>query len=145
MSARAVRIARSTPLDLANLREHAVAAMRHAYAPYSNFRVGAAVLGLDGSISIGCNVENASYPAGICAERAAVSAAIVRGTREFTAIAIATEAESPTPPCGICRQVLVEFAPQLVVLSITTKGAEQQWSISDLLPQAFTPTSLGRR
>jgi cytidine deaminase len=122
-----------------------MAAMENAYAPYSEFRVGAALLGVDGSISVGCNVENASYPAGMCAERAAVAAAIAHGVRNFLAIAIATEAESPTPPCGICRQVLMEFAPDLAVLSVTRSGAEAQWSMSDLLPKAFTPTSLARR
>ncbi|MEO7458031.1 MAG: cytidine deaminase [Gemmatimonadaceae bacterium] len=127
------------------LRERAAAAMANAYAPYSGFRVGAALLGSDGSVVEGCNVENAAYPAGICAERAAVAAAVSRGVRSFTAIVIATEAEVPTPPCGICRQVLMEFAPDLTVLSVTRSGAEAQWTMMDLLPEAFTPTSLGRR
>jgi cytidine deaminase len=127
------------------LRERAAAAMERAYAPYSNFRVGAALLASDGSIVDGCNVENASYPAGICAERVAVGAAIARGLREFQAIALATEADTPTSPCGICRQVLMEFAPNLSVLSVTREGAEARWTMSDLLPDAFTPTSLGRR
>ena len=127
------------------LRTRALAAMEHAYAPYSQFRVGAAVLGSDGSISDGCNMENASYPAGMCAERAAIAAAVARGVREFKAIVIATEADTPTPPCGVCRQVLMEFAPRLTVLSVTRAGDEAQWLISDLLPHAFTPTSLGRR
>ena len=118
--------------------------MEHAYAPYSGFRVGAALLGTDGSIVEGCNVENAAYPAGICAERAAVAAAVARGVRTFAAIVIVTEADVPTPPCGMCRQVLVEFAPQLEVVSITRGGAQAQWSMSELLPAAFTPTSLGR-
>lgn len=127
------------------LTERAMAAMERAYAPYSGFRVGAALLASDGSITEGCNVENASYPAGICAERAAVSAAIARGVRDFTAIVIASEAERPTPPCGICRQVMMEFAPQLHVMSVTRGGADARWTMSDLLPEAFTPTSLGRR
>ena len=122
-----------------------MAAMENAYAPYSGFRVGAALLGTDGSVAVGCNVENASYPAGLCAERAAVAGAVAHGVRNFSAIVIATEAESPTPPCGICRQVLMEFAPDLAVLSVTRSGAEAQWSMSDLLPKAFTPTSLERR
>ncbi len=127
------------------LRDGAAAAMERAYAPYSHFRVGAALLGSDGSVAQGCNVENACYPAGICAERAAVATAVSRGVREFQAIVICTEADVPTPPCGICRQVLMEFAPELVVLSVTRSGAEAQWTLSDLLPKAFTPTSLGRR
>ena len=127
------------------LSERATAAMERAYAPYSRFRVGAALLGTDGSVSEGCNVENASYPAGMCAERAAVSAAVARGLRDFVAIAIATEADVPSPPCGICRQVLIEFAPLLAVRSMTRGGVTAQWNISELLPEAFTPTSLGRR
>src|SRR3954468_1156079 len=120
------------------LRERAFAAMERAYAPYSRFRVGAALLATDGSIVEGCNVENAAYPAGICAERSAVSAAVARGNRGFDAILIATEAEEPTPPCGICRQVLEEFAPHLVVISATRDGREGRWTLDDLLPKAFT-------
>jgi cytidine deaminase len=118
--------------------------MERAYAPYSGFRVGAALLGSDGSIAEGCNVENASYPAGICAERAAIAAAVARGVRDFSVIVIATEADRPTPPCGICRQVMMEFAPQLEVISVTRGGENARWNMSDLLPEAFTPTSLGR-
>ena len=127
------------------LRERAMSAMERAYAPYSSFRVGAALLGTDGSVAEGCNVENASYPAGLCAERAAVAAAVARGVRTFEALVIATEAEVPTSPCGICRQVLMEFAPRLEVLSVTRGGASARWMMSDLLPHAFTPTSLERR
>jgi cytidine deaminase len=127
------------------LEERAMSAMERAYAPYSSFRVGAALLAGDGSITEGCNVENAVFPAGICAERAAVAAAIARGVRDFSVILIATEAEVPTPPCGLCRQVLIELAPHLTVVSVTRGGAEARWSMSELLPHAFTPTSLGRR
>lgn len=127
------------------LRERAFAAMSRAYAPYSNFKVGAALLSSDGSVAEGCNVENASYPAGMCAERSAVSAAVSRGNRAFEAIAIATEAEEPTPPCGICRQVLEEFSPHLVVLAFTRDGREARWTLDELLPRAFTPHSLDRR
>ena len=127
------------------LREQAARAMERAYAPYSNFRVGAALLTSDGSVFEGCNVENASFPAGSCAERVAVGSAIARGLRDFVALAVVTESTEPTPPCGVCRQVLMEFAPELPVLSATLGGAEARWSVSDLLPHAFTPTSLGRR
>jgi cytidine deaminase len=74
-----------------------------------------------------------------------VGAAVASGLREFEALAIVTEAEVPTPPCGICRQVLMEFAPELPVLSVTRGGAAARWNLSELLPHAFTPTSLGRR
>ena len=119
--------------------------MDRAYAPYSNFKVGAALLASDGSISEGCNVENAAYPAGICAERAALAAAVARGSRDFETIVIATEADEPTPPCGICRQALQEFSPHLLVVSMTRNGRESRWSLDQLLPQAFTPHSLERR
>ena len=112
-------------------------AMLRAYAPYSKFRVGAALRAADGSIHLGCNVENASYPAGLCAERTALSRAIADGVREFSAIVICTEAAVPTPPCGICRQVLHEFAPMLHVTSITTSGERQTWRLDALLPAAF--------
>ena len=126
------------------LRVRALEAMEQAYAPYSGFRVGAALLAADGSVATGCNVENASYPAGICAERAALAGAVVKGARAFTAVVIATEAETPAPPCGICRQALVELSPALEVLSITRDGASARWSLAELLPAAFTPASLER-
>jgi cytidine deaminase len=129
--------------SLATLRERAAQVMAEAYAPYSGFRVGAAILSADGSVTVGCNVENASYPAGVCAERVALGAAVAAGRRHLLAIAIATDAETPTPPCGICRQALVEFAPDLVVLSVTRDGHEARWSLAELMPHAFTPQSLG--
>jgi cytidine deaminase len=127
------------------LRERALGAMARAYAPYSGFHVGVALLAADGSVTEGCNVENASFPAGICAERSAVAAAVARGNRDFDAILIATEADEPTPPCGICRQVLEEFSPRVLVVSVTTGGREARWSLEELLPRAFTPKSLDRR
>lgn len=127
------------------LRERALAAMERAYAPYSRFRVGAALLGTDGTVTEGCNVENASFPAGICAERGALAAAVARGIRSFEALTIATEADEPAPPCGVCRQALIEFAPHLLVVSITRDGGEARWTLDELLPKAFTPHSLDRR
>ena len=127
------------------LRERALGAMARAYAPYSGFRVGAALLAADGSVTEGCNVENAAFPAGMCAERSAVAAAVARGIRAFESLTIATEAEEPTPPCGICRQVLEEFSPHLLVVSVTSDGREARWTLDELLPRAFTPKSLDRR
>jgi len=121
------------------------AAMERAYAPYSDFRVGAALLTPDGDIVAGCNVENSSFPAGGCAERGALFAAVAAGRRRFTHLMIMTEAEDPTPPCGMCRQALVEFAPALEVTSVTVGGAEARWSLAQLLPSPFTPRSLHHR
>ena len=123
-------------------------AMTRAYAPYSRFRVGAALLCDDGTpegvVITGCNVENASYPACLCAERAAVGAAVARGLHRFRAVAIATEADTASPPCGICRQVLVEFAPSLPVLSVARDGRVTRWTLDALLPHPFDPASLSR-
>jgi len=127
---------------LAAVRTAAFAAMEHAYAPYSKFRVGAALLTGDGEIIVGCNVENAAYPSGTCAERVAVGAAVVRGLRNFTHVVVATEAGTPTPPCGMCRQVLQELAPGCRVISVTRGGAEAEWLLADLLPYPFEPSSL---
>jgi cytidine deaminase len=126
------------------LHERATAARDRAYAPYSNFHVGAALLGTDGSISDACNVENAAFPAGTCAERAALACAVARGVRTFRTLVIATSAEQPTPPCGMCRQALIEFSPDLEIISTTRQGKEARWRLSALLPQAFTPSSLDR-
>jgi cytidine deaminase len=130
---------------LTMLRERAFAVMERAYAPYSNFKVGAAILATDGSVTEGCNVENAAYPSGICAERTAASYAVARGNRSFDAIVIATEAQEPTPPCGMCRQFLEEFSPKMLVIAVTRDGKEGRWMLDDLLPKAFTPHSLDRQ
>lgn len=126
------------------LRERALSAMTRAYAPYSNFQVGAALLGGDGSITEACNVENAAFPAGTCAERAALAGAVARGVRTFRILTIASSADSPTPPCGMCRQALIEFSPELEIVSVTSSGKQARWRLADLLPQAFTPGSLDR-
>jgi cytidine deaminase len=116
-------------------------ARERAYAPYSRFLVGAAVLA-GGRIYRGANVENASYGLTICAERAAVFAAVNAGQRRIDAVAVYTDTPSPTPPCGACRQVLNEFGPQMTVLSATLAGAVTRARLSDLLPDSFGPESL---
>jgi cytidine deaminase len=126
------------------LRERAFSALERAYAPYSAFRVGAALLGTDGSVTEGCNVENAAYPAGMCAERGALACAVARGLRTFEAIAIATDATEPTPPCGMCLQALAEFAPHLTVISVTRAGATARWTLGELLPHIFAADSMSR-
>jgi cytidine deaminase len=125
-----------------SVRAVALSAMERAYAPYSQFRVGAALLGLDGSVFMGCNVENSAYPAGICAERSALSAAVAGGVRQFAMLVIMSEADDPTPPCGMCRQALVEFAPRLSIVSCTKHGGEATWNLATLLPHPFTPAAL---
>ena len=117
-------------------------AMKRAYAPYSDFRVGAALVGAEGSLFAGCNVENSAYPAGICAERSALAAAVAGGVRQFALLVIMSEADDPTPPCGMCRQALVEFAPQLSIVSYTKHGSEAKWNLATLLPHPFTPAAL---
>lgn len=124
------------------LRAAAEEARAKAYSPYSNFAVGAALEADDGRIFVGCNVENAAYPAGICAERGAIAAAIAGGARRFRRVVIVSGASRPSPPCGICRQVLVEFAPALEVISYTASGSTARWSLADLLPAPFMPASL---
>ncbi|MDP9202180.1 MAG: cytidine deaminase [Gemmatimonadota bacterium] len=121
----------------ASLREAAFRALDNAYAPYSNFRVGAALLTRDGHLITGCNMENSAYGLAICAETLAVASAVSQGLTEFDEIAIATDDIEPTPPCGACRQVLNEFAPNIKVSSYTRDGKEAAWTLDELLPHAF--------
>lgn len=113
-------------------------ARSRAWAPYSEFQVGAALLLEDGTVVVGCNVENATYGLTVCAERNAIAAAVLAGKKPV-AVAIVVDSHEPTPPCGACRQVLAEFAgPALPVASRTTSGQLAKWTLGELLPHAFT-------
>lgn len=128
--------------QFAALKQGAVDASRHAWCPYSNFAVGAAILATDGQIFAGCNVENASYGLTICAERNAVGQAISAGCRDFTTLLIFTATEKPTAPCGACRQVVTEFAPDIEVISVCDGPENIRVSMRDLLPRSFGPHNL---
>lgn len=119
------------------------AVRRRAYAPYSGFAVGAALLGSDGEIHAGCNVENASYGLGVCAERHAVAAAVAAGATPPAALVVASEIDPPAAPCGACRQVLAEFGDFPVVL-VGAGGSRRETSVAELLPLAFGPSDLAR-
>jgi len=113
-----------------------------AYAPYSNYKVGAALLGKSGRIYTGCNVENAAYGPSMCAERTAIFKAVSEGECEFAAIAVVTE--NGVSPCGTCRQVMMEFAPHMTVIIADTQGNVRRTTVRDLLPDGFTPNQLPR-
>lgn len=122
------------------LLETAIAMRRYAYAPYSRYAVGAALLCEDGRVFTGCNVENAAYGNTLCAERTALCKAVSEGERKFTAIAIAASGSAPFP-CGACRQSLYEFAPKLRVL-VTWDGNVRETTLEKLLPEGFGPSEL---
>lgn len=118
------------------LLELADKAKENAYAPYSGFQVGAALLTEEGQVFVGCNVENSSYGAAICAERSALVHAVSHGYQRFRAIAIASNGEETVYPCGICRQVLHEFHPDIKVICQSCSGYET-YRLSELMPKGF--------
>jgi cytidine deaminase len=132
-------------VDWKALQAEAVQVRARAYAPYSSFSVGAALLGDDGRVFTGCNVENASYGLCVCAERNAVFAAVAAGVRRFRAIAIVSSAQAPVTPCGACRQVLAEFSPSFEVRCYGNDGTETHYTTASLLPHAFSEEVLPRK
>ena len=119
------------------LVELAFTMLERSYVPYSGFPVGAAIECADGSVYTGCNVENAAYGSSICAERTALVKAVSEGHRDFVRIAIAGKSEDYCVPCGSCRQVMMEFAPDLEVICLNSKGESKQFALKELLPYGF--------
>ncbi|WP_309893099.1 cytidine deaminase [Archangium sp.] len=129
----------SAEIPWEQLFEAAKKVRERAHAPYSRFPVGAAVLYADGQVVSGCNVENSSYGLSVCAERGALAAGVSQGRGKPVAIAIVVDTPTPCPPCGMCRQVMLEFAPkELPVRSRNLKGDEARYTLGELLPHAFT-------
>jgi cytidine deaminase len=128
-------------VDIDDLMARAREARKQAYAPYSRFRVGAAVA-TDRGVFSGANVENASYGLSICAERVAAAAAVAAGARRIDAVAVTSSAKGPASPCGACRQFLYEFGPEMTVVSEGTDGERKVWRLSELLPDGFGPSDL---
>lgn len=125
-------------VDRSGLVARSRAVRSRAHAPYSGFRVGAALLAADGQVYLGVNVESAAYPVGICAERAALSAAVTAGARDLVALAVCGGGTAPCVPCGLCRQALHELAPDLEVLAAGETGEPARYLLGrDLLPHAF--------
>lgn len=129
-----------------SLESVAIQARENAYAPYSGFRVGAAIRAASGAIYAGCNVENAAYPEGTCAEAGAIAAMIAAGDKEIVEVYVIADSPNPVPPCGGCRQKLAEFALSGAKITMaTTNGEKASSSVSDLLPGAFASAHLGGR
>jgi cytidine deaminase len=131
-----------TAADLDALVEESRDARSRAYAPYSNFSVGAALVTDDGRHFTGANVENASYGLSICAERVAAATAVAAGARGIEAVAVTSSSPTPTPPCGACRQFLYEFNPEMTVVSEGGNGERKRWRLSTLLFHGFGPEDL---
>ncbi|MCM0605361.1 MAG: cytidine deaminase [Xanthomonadaceae bacterium] len=128
------------------LFEAAKKARLNSYSPYSNYKVGAAVLMKDGSIFGGCNVENSTYGATVCAERTAILSAIAQGSNEIAEICVVTDATPPWPPCGLCRQTLTEFGDGNVKVHLANlSGVKESLKLKDLMPYAFLPEHLSKK
>ena len=130
------------PAILATMKQGAVEAAHRAYAPYSRFAVGAAVLCDDGRIHSGANVENASFGLSICAERNAMFRAVADGARTIAALVVYTPTADATPPCGACRQVLAEFGADALIVCCSDAAADRRYRLAELLPHAFGPQHL---
>ena len=124
------------------LKSTAMAMRKRAYCPYSHFAVGAALECRDGTVFTGCNIENAGYSPTICAERTAVAKAVSEGHTDFVRIAVAGGGDNFCVPCGVCRQVLQEFAPDLEVICLNGKGEAKHFALKELLPYGFDETWL---
>jgi len=124
------------------LIEAAQRVRQHAYCPYSEFAVGAALLDDQGNVHVGVNVENASYPVGTCAERTAVCSAVTAGARSFVALALVTASEKSVAPCGMCRQALLEFAPTLPMILATPSGSWQETTLDAILGMQLDPKAV---
>lgn len=128
-----------------SLIDDARAVRLNAHAPYSNFKVGAALRTSDGQVFVGCNVENVAYPEGTCAEAGAIAAMVAAGRTEIAEIAVIADSPEPVPPCGGCRQKIAEFAgPDVVLTMATTDGLETQVTVADMLPGVFHAAHMDR-
>ena len=125
-----------------DLISRAIKARERALAPYSHFKVGAAIRTKDGKVYDGCNIENASYSLTVCAERMALLKALSEGEREFTEIALVTDAKSLTPPCGPCRQLIWEYCGDIAIDLHSTRGLDQRYQLSELFPHPFDASNL---
>jgi cytidine deaminase len=123
-------------------KKQALETRQRAFAPFSNFLVGATLIAEDESFSIGCNVECSSYGLTICAERTALVSAVAHGKRRFLGVVVAADTDNLTPPCGACRQLLYDFAPDALVVLVNLQGTEKRFTMKELLPEAFSAAFL---
>ncbi|MHC0036871.1 cytidine deaminase [Pseudoneobacillus sp. C159] len=132
-------------MEETQLIKEAITAMQRAYVPYSNFKVGAALLAKDGTVYHGCNIENAGYSMTNCAERTAFFNAISEGVKDFEKLVVVADTEGPCSPCGACRQVISEFCdPSMEVILTNLKGDTTHTTVAELLPFAFSPKDLNK-